>query len=168
MTFLSRRLAMMMLIASASLWGISSNIVRAEDSNSRPLFTATPTILLHTPDPGNLARFYEALGFEVRQRGEDRISIFLENAQGSLEILRMDPDTQPGGPKTTRKQQGVVAIFEVTDQVELVRRARAAGATLIERWASSQRGHSIYYVGDWENNIVGFAPRYHNPKVDTP
>ena len=47
-------------------------------------------------------------------------------------------------------------------------RAREAGATLIERWTSSQRGHSIYYVGDWENNIFGFAPRYHNPKIDVP
>jgi len=80
----------------------------------------------------------------------------------------MDENTQPGGAKTTRTQQGVVAIFETTDQVELVRRAKEAGATLIERWTSSERGHSIYYVGDWENNVFGFAPRYHNPNINVP
>lgn len=168
MTLLPRLLVMVMLVAGVSLGGASYNHVRADENTAPPLFTATPTILLRTPDPENLTKFYEALGFKVERRSENGAFIFLENGQGSLEILKMDPNTKPGGPKTTRTQQGVVAIFEVTDQVELVRRAREAGATLIERWTSSQRGHSIYYVGDWENNIFGFAPRYHNPKVDVP
>lgn len=153
----------------ALLLGLPSPRAAAQEANtSPPLFTATPTVLLRTPDPENLAKFYEALGFKVGRRNEFGVIIYLENGQGSLEILKMDPDTKPGGPKTTRKQQGVVAIFEVTDQVELVRRAKEAGATLVERWTSSERGHSIYYVGDWENNIFGFTPRYHNPKIKVP
>lgn len=139
-----------------------------EPNTKPPLFTSTPTVLLRTPDPQGLAEFYLALGMKEGRRNEFGVIIYLEDGQGSLEILKMDANTKPGGPKTTRKQQGVVAIFEVTDQVELVRRAKEAGATLIERWTSSERGHSIYYVGDPENNIFGFAPRYHNPRIKVP
>ena len=150
--------------AVAFSWG-----VKGQDANtSAPLFTSTPTVLLRSPDPAKLAEFYLALGMKEARRNDFGVIIYLENGQGSLEILKMDANTVPGGPKTTRKQQGVVAIFEVTDQVELVRRAEEAGATLIERWTSSERGHSIYYVGDWENNVFGFAPRYHNPKIKVP
>lgn len=140
----------------------------AQENTAPPLFTSTPTILLRSPDPVKLAEFYLALGMKEKRRNDFGVIINLENDQGSLEILRMDKDTQPGGPKTTRTQQGVVAIFETTDQVELVRRAREAGADLIERWTSSERGHSIYYVADPENNIFGFAPRYHNPNINVP
>lgn len=80
----------------------------------------------------------------------------------------MDPNTEPDGRKTTRTQQGVVAIFETTDQADVVRRAKAAGSPLIERWNSSERGHSIYYIADPENNIFGFAPRHHNPNIPKP
>lgn len=168
MPLLKRLLVIVLLSVGVSLGGAHSGDARAEENTAPPLFTATPTILLRTPDPENLTKFYEALGMKVARRSENGSFIYLENGQGSLEILKMDPNTKPGGPKTTRTQQGVVAIFEVTDQVELVRRAREAGATLIERWTSSTRGHSIYYVGDWENNIFGFAPRYHNPDVKVP
>ncbi|NKB45190.1 MAG: hypothetical protein GKS03_13035 [Alphaproteobacteria bacterium] len=138
------------------------------ENTTPPLFTSTPTVLLRSPDPAKLAEFYLALGMTEARRNQFGVIIYLEGGQGSLEILQMDAETKPGGPKTTRTQQGVVAIFEVTDQVELVRRAREAGATLVERWTSSERGHSIYYVGDWENNVFGFAPRYHNPKIKVP
>jgi hypothetical protein len=102
----------------------------------------------------------------VSERGS--VFIYLEGNYGSLEILAMDPNTKPGGPKTSRTQQGVVVIFETTDQAEVVRRAEAAGSPLIERWNSSARGHSIYYIADPENNIFGFAPRYHNPAIKVP
>ena len=139
------------------------------DTTSAPLFTSTPTILLRTPDPARLAKFYEALGMKIARVSErGSVFIYLEGNVGSLEILAMDPNTKPGGPKTSRTQQGVVAIFETTDQAEVVRRARAAGSPLIERWNSSQRGHSIYYIADPENNIFGFAPRYHNPGIKVP
>jgi hypothetical protein len=156
-------------MALGLILGLPSSRATAQEANTAPpLFTATPTVLLRSPDPTKLAEFYLALGMKEGRRNEFGVIIYLENGQGSLEILKMDPNTKPGGPKTTRKQQGVVAIFEVTDQVELVRRAKEAGATLVERWTSSERGHSIYYVGDWENNIFGFTPRYHNPKIKVP
>lgn len=145
-----------------------SSMVSAQENTSPPLFTSTPTILLRSPDPVKLAEFYLALGMKEKRRNDFGVIINLENDQGSLEILKMDSGTKPGGPKTSRTQQGVVAIFETTDQAELVRRAKEAGAGLIERWTSSERGHSIYYVADPENNIFGFAPRYHNPNINVP
>jgi predicted enzyme related to lactoylglutathione lyase len=141
----------------------------AGDKSSPPLFTSSPTILLRSPDPAKLARFYEALGMKIaRVSKQGGVFIYLEGNHGSLEILAMDTKTRPGGPKTSRTQQGVVVIFETTDQAEVVRRAKAAGSPLIERWNSSQRGHSIYYIADPENNIFGFAPRYHNPSIKVP
>ncbi len=138
------------------------------DTDNPPLFTSSPTILLRSPDPLKLAEFYLALGMKEARRHEFGVYIYLEGNHGSLEILMMDSNTQPGGPKTTRTQQGVVTIFETTDQAEVVRRAKLAGSPLIERWNSSERGHSIYYIADPENNIFGFAPRYHNPNINAP
>ncbi len=133
------------------------------------LFTSSPTILLRSPDPQNLAKFYQALGMKIGRVSErGSVFIYLEGNHGSLEILAMDPNTKPGGPKTTRREQGVVTIFETTDQAEVVRRAKAAGSPLIERWNSSERGHSIYYIADPENNIFGFGPRFHNPAIKVP
>ena len=150
----------------------SPHVPAAEDvsgnTSSPPLFTSAPTILLRSPNPEKLAEFYLALGMKESRRNQFGVIILLEGGRGSLEIVEMHPDTSPGGPKTTRTQQGVVAIFETTDQAEVVRRAKLAGARLIERWNSSTRGHSIYYIADPENNIIGFAPRYHNPTIDVP
>ena len=147
------------------------NTITAQEGegDSSLLFTSSPTILLRSPDPQNLAKFYEALGMKIGRVSErGSVFIYLEGNYGSLEILQMDPNTKPSEPKTTRRAQGVVTIFETTDQAEVVRRARAAGSPLIERWNSSQRGHSIYYIADPENNIFGFGPRYHNPAIKVP
>ena len=59
-------------------------------------------------------------------------------------------------------------IREVSDQAALVARAKAAGATLVARWGASDRPASIFYIGDPENNILGFAARHHDPRVRTP
>ncbi|MEQ8736454.1 MAG: VOC family protein [Rhodospirillaceae bacterium] len=143
--------------------------VRAEENTTAPLFTATPTILLRTPDPGTLSEFYIALGMKVnRVNSRGSVIFYHEDGGGSLEIVRMDPNTQPGGPKESRTQQGVVAIFETTDLEDVVRRAREANSPLIEKWTSSQADVSIYYIADWENNIFGYAPRNHNPNINTP
>lgn len=164
-----KRLLLGAAIALAA-WVVNGQQISG-DRTSLPRFTASPTILLRSPDPMQLAKFYEALGMKI-DRVTDRkgggVFIYLEGNYGSLEILAMDPNTQPGEPKTSRTQQGVVVIFETTDQAEVVRRARAAGSPLIERWNSSTRGHSIYYISDPENNIFGFAPRYHNPRISVP
>ncbi|NKB45191.1 MAG: hypothetical protein GKS03_13040 [Alphaproteobacteria bacterium] len=142
---------------------------QAQENTKPPLFTSTPTILLRTPYPANLSKFYIALGMKVGSVAPSgTVNIYHEGGSGSLEILKMDPSTEPGGAKTSRTQQGVVAIFETTDVEEVVRRARAAGSPLVEKWTSSRVDVSIYYIADWENNIFGFAPRYHNPNINVP
>jgi catechol 2,3-dioxygenase-like lactoylglutathione lyase family enzyme len=131
-------------------------------------FTSIAKVLVRSPDPARLAAFYTALGFREVSRSAMSVNFYLEGNVGVLEVLKMAAGTQPSGPKTSRTQQGVVAIFEVTDQAALVARAKAAGATLIERWDASDRPASIYYIGDPENNILGFAGRHHDPRVRTP
>lgn len=138
------------------------------DTTSAPLFTSTPTILLRSPDPAALAKFYAALGMKIARVSERGAVIYLEGDVGSLEIAAMDPNSQPGGPKTSRTQQGVVAIFETTNQEEVVRKARAAGSPMVEKWTSTQADVSIYYIADPENNIFGYAPRHHNSNIPTP
>ncbi len=133
-----------------------------------PVFTSIAKVLVRSPEPFQLAQFYAALGFREASRSANGVNFYLAGDVGVLEILKMDAATRPSGPKTSRTQQGVVAIFEVTDQAGLIARAKAAGATLIERWDASDRPASIYYVGDPENNILGFAARHHDPRVKTP
>jgi catechol 2,3-dioxygenase-like lactoylglutathione lyase family enzyme len=141
----------------------------AAAQDKTPLFTATPTILVRTPDPAKLSEFYKALGFKVaRISPTGGVIFYLEGNVGSLEVLRMDASTKPGPAKTSRTQQGVVAIFETDDQAGVVARAKAAGATLVEKWDASDRPISIYYIADPENNVLGFAPRQHNPNIKTP
>ena len=141
----------------------------ASAEDSAPLFAATPTILVRSPDPAKLAKFYTALGFkQYRVSAKGGVIFHLDGDVGSLEVVQMDKDTRPSGPKASRTQQGVVAIFETTDQAEVIARAKAAGATLIEKWDASDRAVSIYYIADPENNILGFAPRHHNPNIKSP
>jgi catechol 2,3-dioxygenase-like lactoylglutathione lyase family enzyme len=144
-----------------------STAAAAQDKT--PLFTATPTILVRSPDPAKLGEFYRALGFALIRISGNGGQIFrLAGDVGSLEVVKMDPGTKPGPAKTSRTQQGVVAIFETDNQDEVVRRAKAAGATLVEEWKASDRPVSIFYIADPENNILGYAPRHHNPNIKTP
>jgi len=158
-----------MVLAPMALLMISAHAqALSGDTTSAPLFTSVPTILLRTPDPVALTKFYVALGMKIARVFDKGTVIYLEGNVGSLEIAFMDPNSRPSGPKTSRTQQGVVAIFETTDQEQVVRRARAAGSPMIEKWTSSQADVSIYYIADPENNIFGFAPRQHNPNIPTP
>jgi predicted enzyme related to lactoylglutathione lyase len=141
---------------------------RTAENTKAPWFTAVPTILLRTPDPGELSKFYIALGMKVdRINTTGTVVIYHENGGGSLEIARMQAGTQPGGPKTSRTQQGVVAIFETTDLEDVVRRAQEAGSPLIEKGASLAGDHPIYYIADWENNVFGYTTPNHNPALNT-
>lgn len=156
----------LMTVCVIVLLGFSA---QAQENTTPPRFTSTPTILLRTPDPAKLSEFYIALGMKVGSIAPSgTVNIYHEGGTGSLEILKMDENTQPGGPKTSRTQQGVVVIFETTDVDEVVRRAKEAGSPLVEKWTSSQADVSIYYIADWENNIFGYAPRYHNPNINVP
>lgn len=139
------------------------------DTTNAGRFMSAPTILLRTHNPAKLTEFYEALGMrKVRVTPSGGAYFYLEGDLGGLEILPMHPDAQPGPPKTSRTQQGVVAIFETTDQEEVVRRARAAGSPMIEEWKATEAPIFIFYIADPENNIFGFAPRHHNVNIPTP
>ena len=130
-----------------------------------------PQSCCRTPDPAELsAKFYIALGMKL-ERVSERGShfIFLEGHVGSLGDSGHGPQyASPAGRRPLARNKGVVAIFETTDQEEVVRRAKAAGSPMIEKWTSSQADVSIYYIADPENNIFGFAPRQHNPNIPTP
>jgi catechol 2,3-dioxygenase-like lactoylglutathione lyase family enzyme len=157
------RITLMVLSLGLAL----STATSAQDK--APLFTATPTVLVRSPDPAKLSEFYVALGFQKhRVSAKGGVIFHLDGQVGSLEVVLMDAGTKPGPAKTSRTQQGVVAIFETTDQAALVARAKAAGATLVEKWDAADRPVSIYYIGDPENNIIGFAPRHHNASIKTP
>jgi predicted enzyme related to lactoylglutathione lyase len=158
---------MRMFIGAVVGIALCASAALAQDKT--PVFTATPTILVRSPDPAKLSEFYIALGFKkVRVSGKGGVIFHLDGQVGSLEVVQMDPNTKPSGAKTSRTQQGVVAIFETDDQAGVIARAKAAGATLIEKWEASDRPIAIYYIGDPENNILGFAPRNHNPNIKTP
>ena len=155
------------LAVSLAITFALSSIATAQDK--APLFTAAPTILVRSPDPAKLSEFYIALGFQkVRVSANGGVIFHLDGQVGSLEVVKMDPNTKPGPAKTSRTQQGVVAIFETTDQEAVIARAKAAGATLVEKWTASDRPVSIYYIADPENNILGVAPRHHNSNIKTP
>ena len=132
-------------------------------------YSIIATVMVRSPEPMKLAEYYEALGFERHREVPGMGVVFhLQNHQGSLEIIKMDPDTQPSGPKRSRTQQGVVAIFETDELDEVVARAKALGSPLIETWTHPRAGVSIHYIADPENNILGFTSRGHNPNINTP
>ena len=134
-----------------------------------PIFTSSPTVMVRSPNPGKLAQYYVALGFKLKQASETGTNGFvLENDAGILEVLKADKNFQIATPKTSRTQQGVVAIFETDDPVAVAARAKAAGATMIEKWDATEGPIAIYYIADPENNVLGFAPRHHNKNLKTP
>ncbi len=153
------------LIVLLSLGVLASPALAQQKNNA---VTSIPKVLVRSPNPAKLAEFYKALGFSETARNQNSVNFYLEGDVGAFEVLKMDEGTQPSGPKTSRTQQGVVAIFEVTDQDALVKRAKAAGATLVERWDAPDRPATIYYIGDPENNVLGFAARNHHPRIKTP
>ena len=150
------------LIAAINLAGVAA----AQDDV--PRVTSVAKILVRSPDPFELARYYAALGFVEERRGKSSVTFHLEDNVAALEVLKMDINVEPGPLKTSRTQQGIVAIFETTQQAALVERAKTAGAPLIEKWDAPDRPISVYYIADPEGNILGFASRHHNPGIKTP
>ena len=132
-------------------------------------YSIIATIIVRTPDPAKLANYYEALGFvRGREIPGQGVVFYLAGNQGSLEIIKMDPDTQPSGPKTSRTQQGVLGIFETDQLDEVVERAKALGSPVIDTWTHPRAGVSIHYIADPEYNFLGFTTRGHNPNINTP
>ncbi len=62
----------------------------------------------------------------------------------------------------------MLVIFETSDLDEVLRRAKAAGSPAIDTWTHPRAGVSIHYIADPEYNFIGFAPRHHNPNLQTP
>ena len=115
---------------------------------------------MRTPDPAKLADYYEALGFvRGREIPGQGVVFYLAGNQGSLEIIKMDPDTQPSGPKTSRTQQGVLGIFETDQLDEVVERAKALGSPVIDTWTHPRAGVSIHYIADPGVQLLGL---YHS------
>lgn len=132
-------------------------------------FTSVATVFVRSPDPIKLAQFYEAIGFKkARTTARGATLFFLEGSASLLEVMQMDPAAKPVMGKTSRTQQGVVPLIETNNPAEVARRAKAAGATLVEKYDSQENPITLYYIGDPENNIIGFAPRHHNPEVKSP
>ena len=133
-----------------------------------PAFTIAAKIMIRSPEPMKLAEFYDALGFKRYRLTMTGVAYHFEGDTGALEVVKMDPAATPSGPKTSRTQQGVLAIIETEGLDELVERAHAAGSPLVERWDRPDSDVSIYYIADPENNILGYTKRHHDPRLTTP
>ena len=131
------------------------------------LFTGLPTVVIRSPNPLKLAEFYAALGWKAGRVEGDKTFFYLENNMGSIEIKKLDAPGKIGPALSSRTQQTVVAVYEVTNQAELIRRAKAGGSPLIEEYKAGG-GVSLFYIADPENNITGYAPRNHDSHIHTP
>lgn len=130
--------------------------VVAQDDETEPAFNSISMVVLRSPDPVNLSKFYEALGMKVAEVGDNGAVFFKLEGEGELfEILNLAPDAEPNKSKTSRTQQSLVALLNVTNVREVARRAREAGSPLVEPLGDPDTAF-VYYIADWEDNIVGF------------
>jgi len=128
----------------------------AQEADIEPKFNSISMAVLRSPDPVQLSKFYESLGMRVAEIGDNGAVFFDLEVDGDLfEILNIEENTEPSGPKTTRTQQGVVALINVTNVKEIARRAKEAGSPLVEPLGEADAAF-VYYIADWENNILGF------------
>lgn len=111
--------------------------------------------VIRSHDLDALADFYRALGFQEWASSE-RIVGLRAGGGAALEIGHLDPGAPANPPRTSRAQAPAMAIFGVTDVEAVVTRARAAGATFIEKY-DSPGGTPLYYIGDPDGNVIGFA-----------
>lgn len=111
--------------------------------------------VIRSHDRDALADFYRALGFQ-EWASSAKIVGLRAGGGAALEIGHLDPDAPANPPRTSRAQAPAMAIFGVTDVEAVVARAREAGATFVEEYASPG-GASLYYIGDPDGNVVGFA-----------
>lgn len=146
----------LMTVLAAALFGLLSFGTQAQDPGTEPKFNSISMAVLRSPDPVKLSKFYEALGMKIAEVGDNGAVFFDLEGEGDLfEILNMDENTQPSGPKTTRTQQGLVALINVTNVREIARRAEEADSPLVEPLGDPDTAF-VFYIADWENNILGF------------
>ena len=135
--------------------------------SEKPVYTSLATVLVRSKEPFKLAEYYEFIGFKrIRTVADQGVVFYLEGNVGSLEILPLNEKVDSIKPKSSRMEQGVLAIFETDDLDKVLERARLAGSTFIETW-THPTGVSIHYIADPSNNILGFASRQHNPNLKT-
>lgn len=112
-------------------------------------------MVIRSHDRNALAEFYLALGFQEWASSE-RIVGLRAGGGAALEIGHLDPGTPPNPPRESRTQARAMAIFGVSDVEEVVKRARANGATFVELY-QGPTGAPLYYIGDPDGNVIGFA-----------
>lgn len=131
---------------------------RAQGAGQEVEFNDIYMIVIRSPDPVKLSEFYVALGMKIKEVAENGAVYFDIGSERTLfEILNMKENTQLGAPKTTRTEQGLVALIETTNLQELMRRAEEAGSPLVEPLGGDAESARVVYIADWENNIVGFS-----------
>lgn len=131
--------------------------VQAEDATSDPdiKMKGIGWYVIRSHDRDALADFYRALGFQ-EWASSARIVGLRAGGGAALEIGHLDADAPANPPRTSRAQASTMAIFGVSDVEAVVARARAAGATFVEKY-DSPGGTPLYYIGDPDGNVVGFA-----------
>ncbi len=126
--------------------------VAAEDP---PRMKGIGWVVLRSHDRDALAEFYRALGFQEWASSE-RIVGLRAGGGAALEIGHLDPDVPANPARESRTQARAMAIFGVDDVEEVVARARASGATFVEKY-QGPAGPPLYYIGDPDGNVIGFA-----------
>lgn len=122
---------------------------------SPPTMKGIGWYVIRSHDRDALADFYRALGFQ-EWASSAKIVGLRAGGGAALEIGHLDVDAPANPPRSSRSQASTMAIFGVSDVDAVVARARAAGATFVERY-DSPGGTPLYYIGDPDGNVVGFA-----------
>lgn len=112
-------------------------------------------VVIRSHDRDRLEAFYRALGFQ-EWASSDRIIGLRAGGGAALELGRLDPDAPKNPSRTSRDQAPAMVIFGTDNVEEVVARAEANGATFIEKY-DSPGGTSLYYIGDPDGNVIGFA-----------
>lgn len=110
--------------------------------------------VLRSHDPQKLAEFYVALGFKEWASSERIIGLHAGGG-AAIEIGYLDEKAPANPVVETRTQSAAAVIFGTSDAARVAESASAAGASFIETWTSGDV--TIYYIGDPEGNVIGFA-----------
>lgn len=144
------------VVATVLVAAVSLSTAIAEDSPGKgPAMKGIGWYVIRSHDRDALADFYRALGFQ-EWASSAKIVGLRAGGGAALEIGHLDVDAPANPPRTSRAQASTMAIFGVSDVEALVARARAAGAIFVEKY-DSPGGTPLYYIGDPDGNVVGFA-----------
>jgi len=120
--------AMMSKVSCAVALALAVCVAGASLAADAPRMKGIGWLVIRSHDRNALAEFYLALGFQEWASSE-RIVGLRAGGGAALEIGHLDPGTPPNPPRESRTQARAMAIFGVSDVEEVVKRARANGAT---------------------------------------